>query len=658
MLRATNEVDVPPKRSSVLFGDATFIDKLDKTGKSRLEKQVTWAKFWFMFRYSLYIFAPLLFVVAFLIAFFFVNKTDGYLFCGATLSIVFSSLAILSYFHIKPWRRHPSPLIMQICLSGLVISVIFFVNTFPFNRVDELKDGEDINVIDHDKYISDRDHSVKCIAMSLLMQLALLAREAWILTLSIDLLTSITNPFASHTVSQRKYHLFVWLIALSGALALVNHKQCQGQFLSNGVCWLRIDGIESGCFWAYFFSWMITFYINSAAVLAYAYSRISKGLESTYATRFACVADTFRVVFFYFSYGLFLAFLLILLYYVIEGSSTEDNTLEMEHIVAYFVACRGFFDALVWFFTHGFVCSSDTVTNFAINARPCFRKKLTMNDIIRPKFFVEHVLRTLRLSSSTNEARNSEIASSLLVNTADDFSYSVATGSSTRNSTHRPFQADMDKYSDEDSAELEEPLSGEPPREPQMSTASSLAQPLLSDLDVSPQLNLALRREVVQLVTLGIRESVHRMQEREGAFQTRPTLAPQRESEDVSLSSSTRSVATRTTDQDVFFPVRLSQSFQEGVVPIDPNQMLGPITSRRSVLPPNMTQSFYYSKSSHRLSNAFHGLLSVVGTHLPGEYGVDHAAYDVSDINHNHFASFAEVRVFAVRLPMRTQEFS
>eukprot|EP01031_Cornospumella_fuschlensis_P045389 gene45389-55533_t len=259
----------------------------------------------------------------------------------------------------------------------------------PFGRVGDLSDGGDVNIIGSSDYDSSRDGTAGCIFMSLIMQIALLAREAWILTLSIDLVTSITNPFSSHLTSQRRYHIFVWLVAIIMAIALVNHRQCQGEFLSNGTCWIRIDGIESGCFWGYFFSWMILFYINSAAVLFYAYTRIAKGLESTYATRYACVADTFRVVFFYFSYGVLLAVLLLILYYAHASYNDGARTRLIQHLVGFVVACRGFFDALVWFFTHGFICSQDSVTGFALNSPPpAQHKQLTMRDIFQPKFLI------------------------------------------------------------------------------------------------------------------------------------------------------------------------------------------------------------------------------------------------------------------------------
>lgn len=537
---------------------------------------------------------------------------------------MFCGLAIVSYFHIKPWRRHPSPLIMQICLMSLCISIVFVANTTPFGRVNDLSDGGDVNIIGSSDYDSGRDGTAGCIFMSLIMQTVLLAREAWILTLSIDLVTSITNPFSSHVTSQRHYHLFVWLVAISMAVALVNHRQCQGEFLSNGTCWIRIDGIESGCFWGYFFSWMILFYLNSAAVLFYAYTRISKGLESTYATRYACVADTFRVVFFYFSYGVLLAVLLLVLYYAHARYNDGTRTRLIQHIVGYLVACRGFFDALVWFFTHGFICSQDSVTGFALNSpSPVQHKQLTMRDIFQPKFLISKMYETWRRTLQSRDSvttRDTEQLSSLLL----------------PSQTRLPFKQD-DGEDDEDDGDgaLATSSSGGPRSVPTMSTSSSMS-PATMDFDVSPQLNLALRKEVLDLVTMGIKESVQRMQQRHCTVPSSPLpdhQAKTKEPESVSESSlsSLRSIYTHSSMQSsvlgaaggVYTP-RMSNAsaIEEGRGMNLPKVYVPPAAPA-----PNMVQSFLYNSKSSTLSSALHGLLSVVGTHLPGEYGVDTVAY-------------------------------
>jgi hypothetical protein len=351
-----SKADSIGRRSNTLFGDAPSFDELRKKDRYRIDQayRVSMVGFWYWFRVSLPLTAPVLLVMFFLIPWLWFNATDGYIFFGAALSMLFSLLAVISYVHIPPWRRHPSSLMIQICFMSIIISAICMVNAYPTGKLSDLKDASDINL---SGYGDQHDHHPSCMVMSFFIQLTLLAREMWILSLSLDLLTSITNPFASYTQNIRKYHTFIWLIGMMSASVLVLDNRCQGEFLNNGTCWIKVSGIHSVCFWGYFMSWIILFYINAMTILTYAYTRITKGLESTFATRFAFVADTFRVVFFYFFYGLFLAVIFIMLYYYDDHH--PRSALALEHILAFFIAARGFFDALVWFFSHGFINNQD-----------------------------------------------------------------------------------------------------------------------------------------------------------------------------------------------------------------------------------------------------------------------------------------------------------
>lgn len=352
--------------TSLLFGDATlFIEDGDGQLGRRKNGQVYWLRFWFWFRTTLPITAPLIFILTFLFPYFLFDNTDGYIFVGSILSLVFCALALLSYIHIKPWRRHPSFLIIMICFMNSIFSSILIYNSAPRHGVGEVNDGTDVSTS------SDaRDHVPSCVIMSFFIQLTLLAREGWILTLSVDLLTSITNPFSSYKTNLRQYHLYIWFFTTITAITLVSQSSCQGEFLTNGTCWIKIRDPRSLCFWGYFMMWVILFYINAGAVLTYAFSRISKGLESTYATRYACVADTFRVVFLFFLYGLMIAIFFVVLYYAANDNHDRrsQRVYFLEHCFAYLIACRGYVDALIWFFSHGFVSGNGVVTNLSVRS--------------------------------------------------------------------------------------------------------------------------------------------------------------------------------------------------------------------------------------------------------------------------------------------------
>jgi hypothetical protein len=59
--------------------------------------------------------------------------------------------------------------------------------------------------------------------MSFLVQVVLLAREMWVFTLSLDLVTSITNPFASYKANLRKYHIGTVCLYILYILYIIIH---------------------------------------------------------------------------------------------------------------------------------------------------------------------------------------------------------------------------------------------------------------------------------------------------------------------------------------------------------------------------------------------------------------------------------------------------
>jgi 1-phosphatidylinositol-4-phosphate 5-kinase len=587
--------------TSMMFGDAMLSDQDPERNSwtclnfQRLDSIF----FWFGFRTSLPFVWPMLFVGTFLIPYFCFDHSDGYIFMGSILSGVFCILALISFWQIRPWRRHPSILMIMICLISIVISCILVYNAAPRGGNREI-DKSDVNVI-QDSHFSASDRSPSCLLMSFFIQLTLLAREGWILTLSIDLLTSITNPFASYKSSLKQYHVYIWSFTILSAIILISTKSCQGEFLTNGTCWIRISGAESTCFWGFFMAWVITFYVNAAAVLAYAFSRVSKGLESTYETRYACVADTFRVVFLYFIYGMIIAVFFLVIYYSYKSGVTGERLYFLEHCFAYLIACRGFVDALIWFFSHGFVSErKGVVTNLAAvvatestNPSPVERRQsnrssplktsfnrypftdahgteseepmieeklvregdimesddqaasgnakrqghlLTLTDIFLP----DQSLRSLFTSiffgkptddqegardvaatggwlhvgdeeSSIHATRNVPRKRHLYESTNPDNDKNTLTDALLVNS---PYEETLGDYSRNYSRSQRQLATSDDDEIGPESVVSGTTRDTY-DVDVSPQLNLTLRREVLSLVTRGIQESVARMIERD-----------------------------------------------------------------------------------------------------------------------------------------------
>lgn len=91
---------------------------------------------------------------------------------------------------------------------------------------------------------------------------------------------------------------------------------------------------------------MAIYYLFSGAVLAYAFLRISRGLESTYETRKSCVVKHLSVLLAYVGYAVLLL-LLYVIYLVSEGDEDDSNSLgdsevtkTIEYILALLIGCR------------------------------------------------------------------------------------------------------------------------------------------------------------------------------------------------------------------------------------------------------------------------------------------------------------------------------
>lgn len=559
------------RRSSIQFGDLPTFDDVKKQEKFGFE-HIVGAKFWFYFRQYLPFIAPAAFIAMFLVPLFLADNDDGFAFYGSLLSLASCGMVVLSYLNVLPWRRHPSSLMLQISITSIIISLVVVIQAFPSGKYwTHFNDGG-LNLIGSDNYASDVNHSSPCQAMSFFVQLALMAREMWVFSLSMDLVTSITNPFASYRASVQKYHTVIWSLSFASAVVLVNQPSCQGQFMADGTCWIKISGTMSACFWGYFLAWVVAFYLFSVLAMLYAYMRISRGLESTYATRYACVADTFRVVFFYFGYCIVFYFFLSFTYI---RPISDSKIRIVESIYAYFISCRGFFDALVWFFSHGF---SNTNTNLGVgenrvvsamvgvggsmdsvasevrdatqyaqmsHAQLRRQPTLTMADIVPPKPLRRSLYYTMRAacrcltdligcscgismqSSKSPSADNTYqldtdpeshhgAASSLLESEETDSDHGGLEGGRTSAARNRfnTRETEAMKMSD---ATISSRPSGSVLRSSQLSTGATTGQDrqFLSDVDLSPQLNFALRAELLYLVTMGIKESVLRLDQRD-----------------------------------------------------------------------------------------------------------------------------------------------
>ena len=195
------------------------------------------------------------------------------------------------------------------------------------------------------------------------------------------------------------------------------------------------------CILGFYLVWVILFYTISICVMIFSAWRISRGLQSTYSTRKACVQDTFYIVASYVGYsvGVFVMFLAVTPEHRPEQPSNISGI--GKNIIAYLLALRGFVDSVLWFTLHDFCGNS--------NNKPKPKWSSTMWSLLFSSPLLED---SERQSAYINENAMSPDVE-MATQTDGEWEFGI-------------------------------------------------------DVDLSPQLNMALRQEVVHFTTMGIIRSV------------------------------------------------------------------------------------------------------------------------------------------------------
>lgn len=403
---------------------------------------------------------PVSFVGCFLLALYTDYEIYSFLLSGGMLSLFGASLVISSYIQVIPWRRHPSSLVLQRTVTNLLFSFIIV-----FESITSMYSTDSNAVI----------NGRLCRGLSFLTQISLFAGEAYLFSVSVDLATSLTNPFSSYKINVRRYHIFAWLGAIiSGLVLLGDGSKCQGLiFESSSICW--INGSDTNittlwqyrCFVGFFLSWVVLFYATALLVLYYAWIRLSNGLEITYAARQVIMSDTNRVVI---CYAVFY-FTIAILYVVLINTNSDGkfyNTFLF--LFVYSIACRGYLDAAVWFFLHN--------VNGLKEGKNTPAQLSSKSAVINTPPHADNVSFTT-LHEDSNQVNSSPLLQGLLDNKESGME-SIGESFDLKKGTKETSETTFLGISDE----------------------------------LEPQLNKALRQEVLSFVTVGIKESVKKWMER------------------------------------------------------------------------------------------------------------------------------------------------
>jgi 1-phosphatidylinositol-4-phosphate 5-kinase len=294
-----------------------------------------------------------------------------------------------------------------------------------------------------------------CRSYAVFTQFTMVAGECWLTTIGLDLKYSLTNPFISYKTNLKKYHMLVW--GFSSLLSFIFYfdTSCQGKF-DQGICWLNISSTNSPCLWGFFLFWILIMYTYQAYALLYARSRLQKGLPTTFEVRKKCALDTFRCLTIYGVYLLILVFMFLII--TSDPSPQPDSGIaKFSMFFLFIISNRGSVDGIAWFVLHDF-------------------------------------------GSQKSESKSGKYAYEKIESSIPENALSVSTD---KKSTvhHRKSKIDV--------VELKHNV--EEIKHKVTNTITELADLAIAELDeadLSPQVNTALRQQIVHYVTKGVRNAV------------------------------------------------------------------------------------------------------------------------------------------------------
>ena len=317
----------PSNEVAKVFGAAPSLSMMKKMNKNKTIFYLP--AFWYHYRAYYYKVFPTLWLIFMIVALAGWNTVEGHLVLGSVLSLISSVSVLGSYVCILPWRKHPSSLILYRAMT----SIIFSINIIA-NAVDP--------------------HPTKCRNYAVTNEVMLLAGEGWLTTIAIDLVQSLTNPFTSYKYNMKKYTLMVWTFAGFLSFIFFFNEDCQGSF-DRGICWVKITSTNAPCLWGYFLFWIVCMYAYQMWAAVFAYMRLRKGLPLTFEIRKQCAIETYKCL------SVYAAYLSVMMFFFAIISSSNPNPVRGSSLsnfslfLLFVIANRGSVDGAVWFMLHDFM---------------------------------------------------------------------------------------------------------------------------------------------------------------------------------------------------------------------------------------------------------------------------------------------------------------
>jgi 1-phosphatidylinositol-4-phosphate 5-kinase len=427
-----------------VFGVAPSLENMRRHNSALGGKKVLFrgAFFWYHFRRYYFYMAPATVILGMILALTCWNTVEGHLVIGSLISMVSCIAVVTSYVMIVPWRKHPSTIVYNRAFTNIF---------FSFNII--------VETINHQIHPDSG-----CEGYAVITQFLLLAGELWLTCIALDLVFSLTNPFTSYRGNMRTYHFIVWGLTSFISFVFMVDTPCQDRF-EGGLCWVRIISPTDSCIWGFYLFWILVMYMYQFGAIAFAYMRLKKGLPITFEIRSKCAAATFRLLF---AYGCYL-FIMMMFFFVVASLPPDapgTPTGNFGLVFLYTIAIRGFVDAWVWFMQHDFDRSVSDKANLQ-------GSMATIAETLQPMGM---------------HAPGGRVATD---DGVDEESGISSRSSPSPSTAHRASLAEIAgniagavKHAVENVAEA--------------------SQETLDETDLSPQVNMALRKQIIKYVTMGV----------------------------------------------------------------------------------------------------------------------------------------------------------
>lgn len=306
-------------------------------------------------------------------------------------------------------------------------------------------------------------NSQSCQNFAVVTQITLLAGECWLTAIASDLVRSLTNPFSSYKSNLHQYSILITLFTGFLSFIFYSDGQCQGEFDGN-ICWVKVDSAYDPCLWGYYLFWICLMYGYQMFAFIFAYFRLRRGLSATFEIRRKCAEETFKCLM---SYAIYFS-LLIFFFAVISTDPTPEPGSTMANFsmfYLFFLANRGSVDAVVWFMLHDFSRDQSGYAGMI---------PIPVHD-----------------SSSLSSADQVDVETP-----------AATTTSSHDEHVHHDHHHDDDNEASEKDKKFPKKLKNT------MTELADLAIAEFDENDLSPQVNVALRKQIIYYVTRGVQDAI------------------------------------------------------------------------------------------------------------------------------------------------------